>query len=56
MIKGRIPSADGLIRLCHVPVPIKSLIREDLPSTCTFYHAGIHHGALMEPKPAGSST
>jgi hypothetical protein len=30
MIIGGVPSADRFMSLCHVAVPIKSLIREDL--------------------------
>jgi hypothetical protein len=30
MIKGGVPSADRFMSLCQAPVPIKSLIREDL--------------------------
>jgi hypothetical protein len=35
MIKGGVPSADKFMSLCHAPVTIKSLIREDLHRTCT---------------------
>jgi hypothetical protein len=29
VIKGEVPSTDRFMSLCHAPVPIKSLIRED---------------------------